>query len=163
MDKISKLKAELAALENRPVQSATKPMTDLDTERINALFAEALRERPLPEPTDHVCDQCFKRQPLSNSICELCCETPSAWLPAHEREPKDLQACKAWSQRKQFIEMANDYTFDRLETAARSGWASTPEREKFIAKLLRVRASERPPAPIPVPEIQRDGTPFNFC
>jgi ferredoxin-thioredoxin reductase catalytic subunit len=88
------------------------------------------------------CPECYLTQAIENDVCCLCGATPKAWLLAEDAEP-DGPGRAAYEERRMFKSMATNSTIEGLKIALRSGWARTPEREAFAAKILELRLREK--------------------
>jgi hypothetical protein len=120
---------------------------------------EEERKRQAAEDANmHVCSSCFLIQTKANTTCELCGSTNGWLVPSKARSDPE---------RALFLNMASNYTIERLRVALYSGWATTPERER-VARLLfssrEAKLNPRPvvesnaePAPVDATEIDFDG------
>jgi hypothetical protein len=82
------------------------------------------------------CSTCFARQVITNSVCELCADSPASWLA-----PSALDAEQVMFSAK----ASSLVTSDEIKKAMRSPWAGSPPRDAFLALHLKLREkAERP-------------------
>ncbi len=160
MARLDELKREVAELEAKTQQpTEEQPPASLLPESeegnramIRRIFSDMLgwdgekeRERQAAEDANmRVCSSCFLIQTKANATCELCGST--GWLvPSKTR---------SYPERALFINMASNYSVERLRVALYSGWATTPERERVARLLFSSREAKLNPRPAVEPRAE---------
>ena len=135
MRSIDQMRQELEQLSapNRIQPQQTE--ADKGRERIMRILDEICNAPPAPDSTK-VCGNCYFRQPENSETCGLCHQQPE-WLRVHPND-SDGRA----TELAMFARIASGYSMEQLQIAATSGWANTPERIAFIARIIQLRTAE---------------------